>query len=244
MRIAGRLLEIWQYPVSSVGGGLIASANVGLVGVTGDRTFALIDEESGLPAAPEREFGWRKSLHLSSKWISGEYPTINFPDQGSYSLADPKLRKRLSDYFGFPTSVATFDPTESRDDIPLIAHRHQPRPLHLVTTSSLLRLAELRQIARIASQRFRPTVVIETDEKHTFVENEWIGKRLYLGSIQLVARERTRRCGITLLSQPDVIEDPELLRSIVRHNQRSFGIYCSIENAGTIQIGDELRIID
>ena len=75
-----------------------------------------------------------------------------------------------------------------------------------------------------------------------FLEKEWIGRHLRLGTIDLTAQEETKRCGITLISQPGFDEDPDVLRTILRHNKRNLGIYCSIDNLGSIQLGDTLSI--
>ena len=43
---------------------------------------------------------------------------------------------------------------------------------------------------------------------------------------------------MTFLSQPDLEEDPDILRTITLHNKRSFGVYCSVDIQGTIKVGD------
>ena len=114
--------------------------------------------------------------------------------------------------------------------------------MHLLTTASIEHLSDLRGGAVMDSRRFRPTAVIETYEGSGFLEKEWIGRHLRLGTIDLTAQEETKRCGITLISQPGFDEDPDVLRTILRHNKRNLGIYCSIDNLGSIQLGDTLSI--
>ena len=76
----------------------------------------------------------------------------------------------------------------------------------------------------------------------SFLENGWVGQKLRLGAIDMLAQEETKRCGMTMISQPGFEDDPEILRNIVRHNKRQLGIYCSVQSEGTIQVGDELFI--
>ena len=222
----------------------MTSASVGAAGIVGDRQFALIDAESGLPAAPERHARWRKALHLQARSVAGRWPSIAFPDGFCCSVNDPSLKEGLSDYFGFAVALATHDPPEGDLGFPLIAHRHEHFPLHVLTTSSLQRLAALRQIEAVDVRRFRPNLLIDVGEPGGFVEDQWVGGRLQLGPVELLAREATKRCGITLISQPGLDEDPEILRNILRHNRRNFGINCSVANIGTIHIGDEVTIGD
>ena len=92
----------------------------------------------------------------------------------------------------------------------------------------------------IDSRRFRPTVLIEPSKGNGFLEKEWIGRRLRLGEIDVTAPDEAKRCGMTFISQPGLEDDPEILRSILRHNKRNLGIYCSIESVGAIRLDDQL----
>jgi uncharacterized protein len=238
----GRIKEIWRYPVSSLGGERLTKADLTGSGLAGDRQYALIDLASGLPAVPEKDRRWRKALHLTAKSTAGKFPAIYFPEDRCHALNDPLLNEALSDYFGFHTGVATYDPGESQFNFPLTQYRHHLAPVHLLTTSSLDQLAKLLQVETVDSRRFRPTALIELSQDSGFAENKWTGRRLQLGATELIVREETTRCGMILISQPGLDEDPEILRTILRHNKRNLGTYCSVERTGTIQVGDELFI--
>jgi uncharacterized protein YcbX len=240
----GRVIEIWRYPVSSLGGEPVRAAGVSPAGIAGDRQYGLIDLVTGLPAAPEKDRRWRKALYLQATSIDGEAATILFPGGDSCSVADVSLNGRLSDYFGFATSIAVFERDARHPGFPLTRHRQHHFPMHVLTTASIRRLAALRQVETIDSRRFRPSVLIDVREVGGFVENAWIGRRLRLGAIGLTASDDTRRCGMTVISQPGLDEDPEILRNILRHNRRHFGIHCSIEGSGTIRLGDELIVAE
>jgi uncharacterized protein YcbX len=241
------VVEIWRYPVSSVGGERVPDASLTAAGVAGDRQYALMDRASGRPAAPENDARWRKSLQLQARSVAGtcpaeSLPVMTFPAGDAYPLNDPALNDVLSDYFGFAVAVGAYANAAIDAGFPAIRNRYRPSALHLLTTASLGHLAALRQGGAIDSRRFRPTVLIETAEAGGFLENAWIGRRLRLGDIAMTGTEPTKRCGITLISQPGIHEDPEILRTILRHNARNFGIHCAIEAAGSIRLGDELFI--
>ena len=227
--------------MSSVGGERVPSADVDAAGVAGDRQYGMIDLATGRAATPEKDARWRKALHLEARSVSGKLPTILFPNGHAYALDDRSLDGVLSDYFGFAVAVAAYDREEGHFDFPLTQHRNLHFPMHLLTTASLEHLARLRQVEAIDSRRFRPTVLIET-KGDGFLEDQWIGRHLRIGAIELTAKEKTRRCGMTFLAQRGLDDDPEILRSILRHNKRDLGIYCSIDGIGTLQVGDELFI--
>ncbi len=238
----GCIAEIWRYPVSSVGGERISSANVTPAGVAGDRKYGLVDAESGLPAVPEKDHRWRKALHLEANFIDGPTPKILFPDGSSFLVDDRSLNDALSDYFGFAAAIAAYEHVEATSTFPLTHYRHQHFPMHLLTTTSLDHLAKLQEVETVDRRRFRPTVLIAVSKSEGFVEDEWIGRQLRLGTIDLTVREKTKRCGMTFISQPGIAEDPAILRNILRHNKRHLGIYCSIDSLGGLRVGDQLFI--
>jgi uncharacterized protein YcbX len=241
LELVGRIVEIWRYPISSMGGEHMERVNLSPEGVEGDRQYGLIDAATGRPAVPEKDVRWRKALHLQAACIEGTLPTISFPDGQSYLLDDRSRNAVLTDYFGFAAAIAAYEHTERRFGFWLTKFRQRHFAMHMLTTASLEYLASFR-LAAIDRRRLRPTVLIEVSNGNGFVENQWIGRRLQLGAIELTAQESTKRCGVTFLSQPGLAEDTEILRSILRHNKRNLGIYCSIDATGSIQLGDELLI--
>ena len=120
---------------------------------------------------------------------------------------------------------------------PIIRGRYTASPLHLVTTASLSALAMATGLPFVDRRRFRPSILIATD-REGFVENDWTGQTLTIGSIDLKVNERTRRCGMTLVSQPGLDEEPNVLRGIIRHNARSLGVYADPLGSGAISVGD------
>ena len=242
MKPVGRIAEIWRYPVCSLGGERVASASLTTAGVVEDRRFSLIDGETGLPAAPEKHARWRTALYLQARCVAGKLPTITFPDGQCRPVDDPSLNGMLSDYFGFATVVAAHEAIDGHPDFPRTAYRHAHFPIHVLTTASLQRLAEVRQVEAIDVRRFRPTVLIETDTAGRFVEKQWVGQSLRLGLVGAQATEETTRCGMTFIAQPGVDDDPEVLRSILRHNKRHLGLNCTIDGVGTLHEGDDVLV--
>ena len=242
LRLAGRVIEIWRYPVSSVGGERVSRATLRADGIEGDRQYGLIDTATGTPAVPEKDVRWRKALHLEACNSDCGVPVIIFPDGRRFSTSDGSLNDILSDYFGFGAAIAAYEHTVRRFEFPLTHFRHRHFPLHLLTTASLKHLANLCKTSAIDSRRFRPNVLIEVDNDNGFVETGWIGRRLRLGGIEFMAEEDTKRCGVTFVSQPGLEEDPEILRNILRNNKRNLGIYCSIASGGTIEVGDQVFV--
>ena len=92
--------------------------------------------------------------------------------------------------------------------------------------------------------RFRPNLVIDTGKRKEFVENEWIDKVIVVGSEVCIRVTRPcPRCVMTTLAQGDLPNDHEILRTAVKHNQKSVGAYASVVRTGTIRVGDTITVL-
>ena len=122
--------------------------------------------------------------------------------------------------------------------------------IHLVTTSTTKRLGALAPGSRFDAHRFRPNLVIETDDEG-FVETDWPGRTLAIGEVRLAVTFNVPRCVMTTLQQGDLPADPDVLRTITRHNQVDpgfgtsypcVGVYADVLTPGTIAAGDVVSI--
>ena len=102
--------------------------------------------------------------------------------------------------------------------------------VHIITTSTINYLRKLAPESRIEARRFRPNMIIEAPDTDAFIENDWVGKTLTIGDVKLKISQETKRCVMTTLAQGDLPKDPNVLRSIVRNNAGSFGVYASVVN--------------
>jgi hypothetical protein len=121
-------------------------------------------------------------------------------------------------------------------------------PLHLITTATLDRIAELSPYRRADLERYRPNVVISTGGSG-FTENDWVGRELRVGA-DLVLRviARTPRCAIPTLAHGHLPRDTEALRVVARNNRISplpdvdpepcAGVYAEVLQPGRISTGD------
>lgn len=123
--------------------------------------------------------------------------------------------------------------------------------IHIVTTSTTRRLAELAPQNRFDAHRFRPNIVIETDESG-FVETGWQGRTLSIGGVRLSVTFTVPRCVMTTLAQGELPADQDVLRTITRHNAIDVfatgtrypcvGVYAIVNTAGDIRTGDTVTI--
>ena len=118
-------------------------------------------------------------------------------------------------------------------------------PLHLLTTSSLLSLARLTPDSCIDVRRFRPNLVIDTDDDpdDPFPEQGWVGSDVEIGALTLRVVSACPRCVMTTHALADLPTDRDVLRSVKRHAHQDFGVYATVVTPGTISVGDEVRLV-
>jgi hypothetical protein len=116
--------------------------------------------------------------------------------------------------------------------------------LHLLTTATLEQLQSLNPKARFETRRFRPNLVIQTPEgQRGFVENDWVGQTLRIGSdVRIDVFKTCGRCVMTTLPQGDLPKDPSVLRTAAQHNSVQVGAYASVIQGGTVRRGDRITV--
>jgi uncharacterized protein YcbX len=272
----GTIKTIWRYPVKSMGAEGLDQAIVTDGGILGDRAYALIDQTSGKIASAKMPKKWGKLLDLSAAYVTppeAQKPLpgvrITWPS-GESVESSGEATARLSDYVGRPVTLTTIrpeavslerlDPLEAEEtildigEIMMEGRFSDYAALHLITTATLTKLAELSPEISFDAMRFRPNLLIEADGTG-FVENEWVGKTVAIGDdIRLRISDPTPRCSIPTLAQAGgITKDPKVLRTIVTHNRLPVplldneelpcaGAYAFVERGGAVRKGDTVRI--
>ncbi|MDH2088959.1 MOSC domain-containing protein [Rhizobium pusense] len=241
--VIGKVAEIWRFPVSSLGGERCKCAEIEPAGIVGDRRFALFDNVSGVAAAPEKDVRWRPALFLRSAIDDGGV-RITFPNGCNFYIEDSQLRLELSKYFGFDVGIGSYiDADPLAPSLPTVENRYSRSALHLVTTSSLAELQQMSSDSTVDRLRFRPNILLETSNVTGFAEFQWIGKVISFGLAEVEVTDLTKRCGMILAAQPDLPEQPEILRTVLRKAGRAFGVYCEPVKIGNIESGQRAELI-
>ena len=242
----GPVIALWRYPVSSLAGDPLERIEIGRHGVRGDRRFGAVDLASETIASPT-DAKWSNVPRIRARLneaSAGDSLEVAVP--GGEFLRAPSAATdiAISSFLGFEAAIRPY----GRDDVsaydgPLTASRYIEAPVHLLTTASLKRLKALHPAGDPDPRRFRPNILVDLPEvEGSFPETEWIGRRLTIGAVELTISEPCRRCGFTMMAQDGIADDPEILRQLVRNNQRNIGVYCTVDRPGTVGIGDVMRL--
>lgn len=265
--VVGSVVALWRYPVKSMMGEELNASVVTERGLLGDRAHALVDVETGKVASAKKPRWWGRLFEFRAAFVELPRPgealppiRITFPDGKLMTSTDRGLDEELSALVGRKVSFGASAPEgpsleeywpdiEGLDHCDEITDEPMPpgtffdaAPVHVLTTGTLDRLRELYPEGRFEVRRFRPNVVVETEERG-FVENDWVGWTLAIGDeVELSVVRPCPRCVMTTLPQGDLPKDSGILRTAARHNSVNVGVYCGIVRGGTIRRGDAVRL--
>ena len=118
-------------------------------------------------------------------------------------------------------------------------------PIHVVTDRSLATLARLAPSCDFDVRRFRPNVVVAVDEGvgGDFPEQDWLGRKLDLGSAVLAVTAACPRCVMVTRDLAELPRDGQVLRTIVRHADQNIGVYANVIRPGTLQTGSAVTLV-
>ncbi len=265
-----------RYPVKSMLGEDLEESDVSRGGLARDRRLAVVSRRTGKVASAKYPRLWRDLLTLSAEALD-DGARITFPDGRTARSTDADIDEVLSALLGEPvTLTATPPPGASLDravpeavlrdgvraDVPadLIEIGAAAPPgtfvdfaaVHLLTTSTLDRIAELSPYQRSHPERYRPNIVIRTDDAG-FTENGWLGRDLRIGGeavLRVIAR--TPRCAVPTLAHGQLPRDTGALRVLARHNrvrplpesdpEPCAGVYAEVLRPGRVRTGDAVRL--
>jgi uncharacterized protein len=267
--VAAAVATLWRYPVKSMMGEEINSSVVTPRGLLGDRAYALVDQTTGKVVSAKNPRRWPGMFRFRAGYLEapdlheGLPPVrITMPDGGSVTSSQPDLDSLLSRAVGSSVALHSQPPATPKleeywPDVENLAHREtvteEAMPpnsffdgavVHILTTSTLERLQTIYPGGRFEARRFRPNLVVAPAEADLgFIENEWVGRTLAIGSqVRLKVTCVTGRCVMTTLAQGDRPRDVGILKAAVAGNRANVGIYASVERGGVIRAGDAVTV--
>jgi uncharacterized protein YcbX len=236
----GRVRELVRYPVKSMAGTTTASAFLGWHGLAGDRRYAFrrMGEDGGFP--------WLSASRLPELILyhpdgfdesSGEpLPThVRTPAGSRLELGSRELRAEIAERFG--------------SGVELMKLRHG---IFDEATVSVISLATMAGIGREAGldldrRRFRANIVVETERREPFLEDEWVGRMLVFGDGEarpaVSVTLRDERCMMINLDPETGAQDPRVMKTAVRLNKNTAGVYATVVKTGTIRVGDPANLV-
>jgi hypothetical protein len=123
-------------------------------------------------------------------------------------------------------------------------------PITIMTTAALASMARCHPEGRWEQPRFRNNLLLDVPGEG-IVENEWLGRRLTVGTAEFEVTAPAPRCVMTTLPQGDLPRDRDILRTVARENRQEFaglgrwaclGVYATVTQPGEVAVGDEVDL--
>jgi uncharacterized protein YcbX len=253
--MSAKVFGLFRYPIKGLSSEPLKSASLQAGrGVCGDREFALalpttvFDERNPKPLHKFEFLVLARQEALARLTTSYDVGTgflsvIDGAESLSANVCSAEGRSAIATFF------ARFLPEDQKSSQPRLVTAanhcftdvgvHSSELMHAI---SMLNLASVRELEtrigkRLDPRRFRANILVEGLDP--WVENEWLGRELMLGTVLCKGARLTRRCPATEVNPDNAIRDINVPRELMdSYGHIHLGIYLSVIKGGVLRIGD------
>lgn len=232
----GHVEGLFRYPVKSMKGEAVDEVALGWHGLEGDRRIGVrrIDDQRGFP--------WLTATRLpqlllyspvrNGKEADGLPTHVRTPGGEELGLFGEELAAEIGERHG--------------DSVELM---HLDRGIFDEAAVSLIADVTIREIAELAGQgadvrRFRPNVLISSDDLTPFGEDSWVGGVITFGegddAASIAVTNRDERCSMVNYDPDSAATTPEVQKVVVRESDNNAGIYGTVVRRGRLAVGQTL----
>jgi len=255
---------LWRYPVKSMQGEACAEIELSGIGVTGDRSFGVLDVASQTIISAKRD---GRLLEASARFAGPEL-LVTVPGQEELGPG-AALDQCLSSWLERPVKLVpapgygtpTFEGPDDFEHEDAGHHRWEGEsgsfvdesPLHLVTTANLAELALERPDLQWDTRRFRPNMLV--DAPPGALASPEPGLRILVGDVELQVTKGCTRCVMTTRAQPATRAEPaaptqsdsierqlDVLRYLIAAHDNVVGFRAAVIRAGAVRVGDSVTV--
>ena len=236
-----RVLELWRYPVKSLQGERLSVAEIGRLGITGDRSWALFDRDTGLGLTARRV---PDLLFAAARLREDGGVEVVLPD-GTVTTDDGVM----SDWLGRRVELRAATPggdVEPTYESPVDEEHPEPEvweqwngapgPFH-DSPRIRLSLVSTGTLGAWDRRRFRANVVLDGKGEEQLETAD-----AQLGAVRVRLGRPIPRCVMVTRPQPGGIgRDTSVLKTIHRERDGLLAVRAAVVVPGTVRTGDLLR---
>jgi len=230
-----RIAELWRFPVKSLQGERLGTAELGPLGLRGDRQWALFDLDTGFGLTARRV----PDLLFAGARIRDGGVEVILPD-GTVTADDAAISRWLGRPVALRPTAPSVAPTiEAPDDDEESGGWHPfqggARTFH-DNGQARVTLVSTGTLGSWDRRRFRVNVVLDG-----VGEDDLVGSRARLGAALLDVWGPVPRCVMVTRPQPGAIgRDTGVLKTIHRKRGGLLAVAATVLVPGTVTVGDEL----
>ncbi len=211
-----RIQELWRYPVKSMAGERIESAEVTEAGIVGDR-MVLVTGPGGRIITSRTH---PRLLGLRGSPAPDGEPLIN-----GKPWKDRESAEAVRAAAGPEARLVRYDGPERFDVLPLL----------IGTDGAFEQLS-------VDHRRLRPNIVIGGVDG--LAERSWPGRRLRVGNVIASVAKLRSRCVMTTYDPDTQEQDLSVLRRIASEFGGQMGLDCGVLGGGRIAVGDPVELLE
>ena len=212
--LAMQVAELWRYPVKTMAGEMLERAQLGPLGIEGDRVVHVEDADGRVITSRShpRFLGHRGVLG------PGGEPLVDGRPWDA-----PEVTAEIVDIAGPGAGLVRYDGIERFDVLPLL----------VATDGAIAAFGHDRR-------RLRPNIVVGGVEG--LAEREWPGAYLRIGTVVIGIQDLRQRCIMTSYDPDTQVQDKAITREIYRRFAGSLALNCFVVEGGEIAVGAEVRL--
>jgi hypothetical protein len=207
--------EIWRYPVKSMAGESLRSANLTEHGIAGDRILQVRNDKGRIFSARTRPLLLR---HHATTDKNGEIRVDGHPWNA------PDVARNVEAAAGEGTRLVRYEKDDRFDVLPLL----------VMTDGAFAAVGE-------DSRRFRPNLII--GGVSGLAEREWEGAQLRIGKVLIGMQDLRARCIMTTFHPDTGTQDLDVLRRVQKEFDGVLGLNSYVVTPGRISVGDTVELI-
>jgi uncharacterized protein YcbX len=232
----GEVEALFRYPVKSMGGEAVTTAELGWHGLDGDRRLALrrIDDRSGFPWLTASKLP-ELILFTPVRKTAEALPThVRTPEGEEMALFSQELDAEVSRRHGAPLEM-----THLNRGI------FDEASVSVITSTTVGKISELAG-HRADVRRFRPNILVSSLRSDAFEEDAWVGGLLSFGegdqAAALGVTNRDERCSMVNFDPDSGRANPEVLKAVVRERDNKAGVYGTVIRRGRLAVGQPVYL--
>ena len=263
MTTVGTVESLWRYPVKSMSGEAMTESFMGFSGFYGDRCFAFKNSAArkGFPYlnanAQQQMLRYRPQFRYPERALRppnlieaasiapGVTPAnadpndlsldVVTPSGATLAVDDPALIEMLGEGLRGENHLTLLRSDRALTDC---------RPVSLISLQTVQQVEAELDIP-IDKRRFRANVYLNLASDDGFAEDDFVGRRLRIGSSAVVAvLERDPRCKMISLDPDTGEHNPQVLRQVAKTHAAFAGVYCAVLVEGILSKGDSVELLD
>jgi uncharacterized protein YcbX len=211
-----QVAELWRYPVKSMAGELLKTAELTAQGIRGDRVVQVRSSDGRIITARTRQrlLGLRATIGADGEPLIDGRP-----------WRAPESAAAVRTAVGGEAELVRSDGPDRFDVLPLL----------VATDGAIARLG-------VDRRRLRPNIVIAGVDG--LAERGWPGRRIRIGTALIDVAKLRSRCVMTTFDPDTQEQNLSVLRRIVSEFGGKMALDCAIVTGGMIRVGDPVELMD